>query len=340
MEKHLNILKNRTGTTLVELMIAVTIFLIFLGVAYPTFTFLGQRMADVQTNQELTQKGQRILNYMAEELRLAGLFVGATPNVTLCGEGTATNSLAHTNGNPYDSLLFLTSEQVVNKTDNAAIPFLVMNAAAASGAASISVNATYANVSGLSLGGNATQNARAFVTFDTLAPTILNRAYQVTSFGGTSLAISPSLDQTLNNGSNVYVVMRKRFDVNGRDLRIVRWQSDCSEEPLSLLEAHDRTGGTSWGGVDALQFEYFMNDGNIRDTIAATDITNVKAINIWILVRSDFPEKDYTNSSIYKVGGATNPDGTVIPGITLPAFNDQFRRMLLSKRVEVKNLEK
>ncbi|MBI5076067.1 MAG: PilW family protein [Nitrospirae bacterium] len=327
-------IKSRAGTTLVELMIAMVIFLMFIAVAYPTFSFLGQRMADVQINQELTQKGQRILNYMTEELRLSGLFVGATPNVTFCGAGTATNSLTHTNAAPFDTLTFLTSEQVLNNTAGAAIPFLVMNAAAASGAVTIPVNASYANVSGLSLGGNATENARAFVTFDTLAPTILNRAYQVTAFGGTSLTITPALDQALNNGSNVYVVTRKRFDVNGRDLRIVSWNSNCTTNNDVLLEAHDRAGGTAWGGVDALQFEYILSDGTVQNTVAATDITNIKAINIWLLVRSDFPERNFVNNTSYVVGTSA------ALGTTYNAPGDSFRRMLLSKRVEVKNLEK
>jgi prepilin-type N-terminal cleavage/methylation domain-containing protein len=338
MKKRVYGMKNRAGTTLVELMIAMTIFLIFLAVAYPTFTFLGQRMSDVQAKQELTQKGQRILNYMAEELRLAGLFVGATPKVSFCGEGTATNSLMHTDGNPYDTLTFLTSEQVLNNTNNAAIPFLVMNAAAPSGAATIPVNATNANVSGLELG---TGNARAFVTFDTLAPTIMNRAYEVTAYDGTSLTISPPLDQALNKGSNVYVVVRKRFDVDTtsakRNLRMVLWRSDCATNPATLLEAHDKTGGTAWGGVDALQFEYVFNNGTMQNTIAATDISNVRAINIWLLVRSDFPERDFVNTTTYAVG--TSGSAGLVP-ITVGPFNDNFRRMLLSKRVEVKNLEK
>ena len=330
----MNRLNGRTGTTLVELMIAMTIFLIFLAVAYPTFTFLGQRMADIHTKQELTQKGQRILSYMAEELRLAGLFVGANPNVKF--EAIATNSLEHTEGNPYDTLTFLTSEQVVNKKSGSASPFLIMTAAAATGADTIEVNATYGNIRGLNPAALGEPNCRAFITFDTLAPTILSRAYQVTDYTS-NMKISPVLDQALNAGSNVYAVVRKRFDVSDRDLRVVRWDYDCGEDPASLLEAHDRAGGKSGGGVDALQFEYIMNNGSLQTTPAtdsARNILYVRAINIWILVRSDFPEKDYTNTNAYVVGTNKND------GITLSAFNDNFRRMLLSKQVEVKNLGK
>ncbi|GAB4484681.1 MAG: hypothetical protein OHK006_09540 [Thermodesulfovibrionales bacterium] len=328
---------SNSGVTLVELMVAMVIFLIFIALALPAFTFISNKVGEVQARQELNKKGQRVLEYIAEEVRLAGLFVGGNPAVTFCGEANPTNSLVHTAGNPYDTLVFLTSEQATTST-GVGDPFLRLTATAATGTATFTVNEARNTNSRITPDPDpADNNGRSFITFDSLAPTILNRAYRVSTYnlGSTSLTVSPPLEQAINANSNIYLVARKRISVNGRDLQMVRWNANCSLNPDNLIAAHDRQGGTAWGGVDALQFEYVMSDGTVTGSISAADITNVRAVNIWILLRADFPERDFTNTTVYTVG-TNGLAGTISVG----PFNDSFRRMVVSKRVEVKNLEK
>ncbi len=348
MKKHVCNKNGEHGVSLVELLITMTIFIIFIGLALPTFSFISNKVSEMQTKQALNKKGQRALDYIADELRLAGLFVGGNPNVTFCGEGAATNSMMHTAGPLFDSLVFLTSEQATTTT-SVGNPFLRLTATASTGDTTLTVNeARNADSVIVPDPDPSDANGRAFITFDTLAPTILNRAYRSTIYnnGSTQMTISPALEQAINANSNVYLVVRKRISVStaaasARSLQIVQWNANCIAAPpnniteSNLIHSHDRAGGTTWGGVDALQFEYILADGTVTGTITNADITNVRAINIWILLRSDFPEKDFTNATIYTVG--TNGLAGVI---NVGPFNDNHRRLVLSKRVEVKNLEK
>ena len=85
--------------TLVELLIAMAIFSMLMAIIYPTFSSVSNHVSEINDKQEMLQKGQRVVDYIGEELRLAGLFVGARPNIIFCGTA-GVNSLEHTAGDP------------------------------------------------------------------------------------------------------------------------------------------------------------------------------------------------------------------------------------------------
>jgi hypothetical protein len=239
------------------------------------------------------------------------------------------NSLAQTDGNPNDAVTFLTSERITTTTSGK--PFLVMDANAFQGNTVLTVNAAGTAVSAITPSTTTTANGRSFITFDTLQPNLGLLVYQVTAYGGVNLTITPALDQQVNIRSNAYAVVRKSFMVDAaRSLKLVLWNSDCSTANTTYdIVASHGTGNVN-GGVDGFQIEYVPATGTTAPPpLAAADIENVRAIRIWVLLRSDFPTQSYVNNTTYTLGNAYPVQ---------IAVNDHYRRVLLSKIVEVKNV--
>lgn len=317
-----------SGMTLVELLVAMGIFGVLMAIIYPTFSSVSNHVSEINDKQELTQKGQRVLDYIGEEFRLAGLFVGARPSITFCGVADI-NSLVHTAGTTTDAVTFLTSERI--RTARADNPFLWTTVNKPQGSATLTVNATGGDVSAITPAAGTTNNAGSFITFDTLQPNLGTLVYRVTNYdsGSMEITITPPLDQAINTQSNAYSVIRKRFEVNGdREFRVFRWNPDCSSNPDVIVSSHGP--GNNNGGIDGFKVEYVLANGAAVAALAAADIVNVRAVRIWMLLRSDFPAGSYyKNTTTYTLGQA-GPVNVVV--------NDNYRRILLTKTVEVKNV--
>lgn len=318
-----------SGMTLIELLIAMAIFSVLMGILYTSFSSVKNHVSELSDRQEMTKKGQRVLDYVGEELRLAGLFVGARPGITLCGVAN-TNSLLHTAGAATDSISFLTSERI--RTSSLNNPFLVTTTSVAKGTNTLTVNAIASQVSAIVPSNSTTNNGRAFITFDTLQPNLGNLVYQVTDFSGNSMTISPPLDQVVNQFSNAYAVVWKQIEVNeNRELRIVKREAACTAttgfNADTIIASHG--AGNANGGVDGFHAEYVLSDGTAVAALLAQDIPRVRAIRLWLLIRSDFPAQSYRNTTTYTLGQASPVSISV---------NDAYRRLVLSKTVEVKNV--
>lgn len=328
-------------------MVAVTIFLIFMALLYPAFSFLQARMSSINDTEALSERGNRLLDYLAEKIRMTGFIIGSNPCISFCGTPTV-NSLAHTEGIPYDTITFLTAFPV--ETNAAGMPYLRITAAAARNATSVTVNTT--NVSTAYIDPNGVNNAKALVTFDVLKPTYpygINQwngtVYTVSAMPGGTLTFAndpltpgvseDQLAQDINARSYVYAVRRYQFAVNAtRELQEVGWNSVCGNagETFDL----DETAGplNAWGGVDALQFEYILSTDTTtfvpnpaHPALTTNDLPNVRSVRISLLIRAGFPIRDYTNTNSYQVGN-----------LAPLVFNDNYKRILLTRVVDVRNM--
>ncbi len=339
----------RRGTTLVELMVAVTIFLIFIALLYPAFSFLQGRMASISDTEALSERGNRLLDYMAEKIRMTGFIIGSNPCITFCGE-TLVNSLVHAEGNPFDTITFLTAFPMETNEPN--MPYLRVTAAAARNATTVAVNTTNVSTSSLTPAVG-TNNAKSLVTFDVLKPTY---PYGIARWNGTVYAVSASagtaltfaddtvtsdvredqLVQDINARSYVYAVRRYRFAANARrELQEIGWNSVCDTGGETLDLDGTAGPGNAWGGVDALQFEYILSSDTARfvpnpahTDVTADDLPNVRSVRISLLIRAGFPTRGYTNTNSYQVGNLAAP----------LVFNDEYKRMLLTRVVDVRNM--
>jgi prepilin-type N-terminal cleavage/methylation domain-containing protein len=213
-----------SGFTLIEILISLGIFSVLMAILYPTFSSVSNRVNELSDKQALTQNGQRVMDYMSEEFRLIGLFVGARPSITFCGESNV-DSIQHVDGTTNDQVTFLTSVRIPTAKDG--VPYTMTTVSAGVGVNSLPVNATQSDVSAIKPSTSTTANGSAFITFDTLQPNLGILVYQVTAFGGSSLSITPNLDQNVNAQSNAYSVVRKRFAVDAsRNLQLQMWDKD------------------------------------------------------------------------------------------------------------------
>jgi stress response protein SCP2 len=275
-----------------------------------------------------------VADYIGEELRLTGLFVGDVPmpGLNMCGEA-GISTIMHTNGaltNP-DMVQILTSERIT--TTASGVPFLQTSAVAAKGNNTFTVNAKNSDVSAIHANAGTGQNARAFITFDTLQPNLGTLVYQVTSYSNNILTVSPSLDQQVNSLSNAYAVVRKQFSVDAnRNLMLVRWDATCdSSNGNGLTEELVYSWGpdNKNGGVDGFKVEYTLANGNATNVLQTSDIVNVRAVTVWVLLKADFPSNTYMNTGTYQLGS--------FAPVTHGPYNDPYRRVLVTKTVEVKN---
>lgn len=283
------------------------------------------------------------MDYMAEKIRMTGFITGSNPYITFCGTPTV-NSLSHTDGDPYDAITFLTAVPI--ETEAANMPYLRITAPALRNDTSVTVNTT--NVSAAYIDPNGVDNAKALVTFDVLKPAYpygINQwsgtIYTVSAMAGSKLVFDDDpltlnvsenqLAQDINAQSNVYAVRMSRFEVNAfRELREVGWNRTCGNSG-ETFDLDETTGlGKAWGGVDALQFEYVLSTdpGNFRSNITANDLPNLRSVRISLLLRAGFPSRDYTNTVPYTVGNLAAP----------LVFNDNYKRILLTRVVDVRNM--
>lgn len=106
------LLKTSRGFTLLELLVSFAIFSIVSVIIYSTFSTITSTVSRVTEANKLSDKAQRILTFMEEDIRMAGHLLGDDARVPYCTAGVtpaSPNVFAHVSGNPYDSLTFLTT---------------------------------------------------------------------------------------------------------------------------------------------------------------------------------------------------------------------------------------
>jgi hypothetical protein len=140
--------------------------------------------------------------------------------------------------------------------------------------------------------------------------------------------LDKDLVKTVEPGTPVFVLRQYEYNVSGRTLRRAIWKKDCNTYSIKIDTANGNRGG-----IDGLQFEYISVDpitGQTTTSTPPTDLNDLKSVRIWLLVRSDRADRNYTDTASYTLGSTT--------GVTVGPFNDNYRRVLINKIVEVKNL--
>lgn len=377
-----NTVRNIAGFTLIEMVVTLGIFGVVSTMMYGTFNLVGKQVGNISTKNSLSEKGQRILAYMEEDVRMIAYLLGPDASIPYCageadglaGSGTlpATSPvLTYTSGTPYDNLMFITSTPVKIKessttcmtgqedcasgsnvgTNNPRVDyFLTTQCDAAAGVKDIYVDAGTSCFDDIEYGGSAAKNGRALVTFDSLllsASAVAGSApqvyYSLSTTPGSTTTLSEALQQNIPDNSTVYGVRMYRYVVDTaggkRNLKRVGWDKACAtgaDVTVNLIETTN--SANTAGGVDGLKFEFVSIDSISGALVTGSSIpanlNELKAIRIWLLLRADKPDPDFTDTATYTLGTTANK-------ITLGPYtgaNSHYRRLLLNKTVEVKNL--
>lgn len=352
----------KRGFTLLELLMSLSFFAILSAMMYTTFNLIQKQVTITGSDNSLSDKGQRIMAFMEEDIRMIGSLLGPDARIPYCIGSTvppaAPNVLTYTNGTPYDTLQFLTSIPVlINETsacmatqqDLAGNPrsdyFLTSVGESVAGGASVNVDAGASCYGDIAVTTTPTDTGRSLVTFDSLilsAAAVAGNApqvyYQLDSLG-TTLTFKDGLQQNVPDNSIVYAVRQYRYWVDTtsgmRNLRRMGWDKACNtggDVTVDLIETSNTAN--TLGGVDGLKYEFTYLD-TISNTLVTQatlpPLTQLKSITVWLLLRSDKFDQNYNNTTAYTLGSTSAK-------ITLGPFNDNYRRVLLYKTVEVKNL--
>ncbi len=314
------------GFSMVELLVAMGVFLIILAFSYPVFTATGRQERMAAMGTQLSTRGERVVEFIASRLAFTGLSIPAQDDVatplpgpcaTNPGVGIKAAIDLVSAGNPYDELAFRFARE--------ASPMLVLDSNAAPGSGSVTI-ATYRTLDTTSLaeiGPSGTKPARHLITFD-----LSDDIYSVTSVAGANpwtLSLGTTLSGAIPKGSPVLVVRQEGFRVSGdgNDLQLVSLAEDCSER-LTVLD----------GNTEALQFQFIDKDGVIQETVA--DPADVRAVIVSLLIRSTLPDPDYTDPNDSYVVGISG--GITRTLQTSPVNEKKYYRRLFTRIVEVRNI--
>lgn len=352
------------GFTLIELVVSMGIFGILASLMYGTFDLINRQVGSVSTQSSLAEKGQRILAFMEEDIRMIGFLLGPDAQIPYCaGKSDGTDGIlpslspviTHTSGSPFDSLTFITAIPVSIKETTSCTPviaadgyFLLSSNESSAGSQTMQVNASSSCYDDIVISANG--NGRSLVTFDSLllsaaavagsAPQVFYPLESIDVAGVKTLKFTQVLEQNVPERSIVHGVRMYRYVVNtaggGRTLERVGWDKGCAtgaDVTVNLVETTN--SAMTSGGVDGLKFEFLAINtiSGALETLSSppANLGELKAIRIWLLLRADKPDTGHTDTATYTLG-------TTGDKITLGPYNDRYRRVLLNKTVEVKNL--
>ena len=355
--------KCRRGYTLIELMVSLTIFALLSTITYSTFVTITGVIGKTSDINNLRDRGERILTFMEDDIRMAGFLVGPDAQVPYCTNGSipgTPNALVKDTGTPYDALTFITSIPIMLSDDTDCMTgqtdvtgasrrdyFLTTRGDSGPATRSVLVDAPQTCFEqDLAKGASPEINGTSLVTFN--AVSIGNSSSTFYSYSGatstsstppvTTMVLKSDLAQTIADNATVYSVRQFRYGImssntssTSRTMRRLSWSTSCNPVPSNLYE-----NSGSLGGVDGLKFEFtsyntLTNSMVVSSTLPAA-LKDLRYVTIWLLMRSERKTPGYTNNDVYVLGNAGNPDK-----ISLGPYNDPYRRILLNKSVEVVN---
>ncbi|WP_168927522.1 PilW family protein [Nitrincola alkalilacustris] len=140
---------------------------------------------------------------------------------------------------------------------------------------------------------------------------------------GTSLADMTLLARDCSNPAPIYRLLNRTYFITSNNV--------LSRAELGAGSTYTVTPLVD--GIEALHFEYGIdNNGNgepnlFTNTPALTDLSDVVALRVWILVRSLEPSPGHLDNRTYTLGGETPV-----------TFNDNIKRQLYSTTVRINNI--
>lgn len=301
------------GHSLVELLVAMGLAGVVAAIVLPAvFLFQARGLAEVSRG-ELRQRAERLLRFLADDLRESAFQVGAAP---VRPSGTPP-VLIHDSlpGNPAEVLDFAVHAEDGGSGDDDVLtivkgepffPPLRLRQAAAAGASTLLLDRTPNQPPGSSREIRPAPEAISHIVLsgERFCYPVGSVSQELQLLDGLPVA-APA--ETELFGMRARRFSREAIAAGGR----LRSDDFTSDEILD-------------DAVDGLQFEYLLGDGRIVDL--PEEPTTVRGIRVSLLVRDLRPDRDYRDTAAYRLGNRR-----------YGPYNDQFRRLVVSQMVEVRN---
>lgn len=317
----LEISKNQCGFTLVELLIAMGLFIVVLTVIFSTFKS-QQDSYVMQSQVSMTQQNLRAALYMVtRDIQMAGHYSKFVNSEYLSDwdDSSATDVairplMYHLNDvsgvsdvkDETDIIVIIKASDEYHK--------LELGESATSGAGLSLFNMELSN------GGNLNYNPSAGHTkYGLLVKEDLSRAEVFEVGSSNNFIFNSGLIEDYGEGDSIYKldVIMYRIDNSDPDHPALTRKNLGTENHFSVI-AED---------IDNLQFEFILNDGSIvEDLDTVSNIPLIRAVKVYILARSENEIRGYTDPNTYEMGSVNyNP-------------NDRYMRRLLSSTIKIRNI--
>ncbi len=300
------------GVTLVELMVAMTIASLVGAMLLQMLISYQSRILTEVSRNDLQDRAERLIRFLARDIRDAGFLLGASPALA---DGSPLmlyhDSLA---GDPLETLPFSILAQDHNDRDDLltivkAVPF------------SPPIHLAQPGLAGedtllLSRRANRSPGSSRELLPAPEAISLLVLANHRSPYAVRSADLVVELHQPL------------LMDVPGETELLGVRASSYLLEPFSGSKRLRRDDFTSRDilddAVDGLQFEYLLKDGSLVQHPANPE--EVRGVRINLLVKDLRSDRDYLDDKIYRLGNCQ-----------YGPYQDHYRRLQLSRLVEVKN---
>ena len=360
------------GFTLIELMVSLGIFAVLSLITYSTFATITATVATVSEVNTLSDRGQRILAFMEDDMRMAGYLVGTEAQIPYCTDGAipaTPNAISHTPGNPYDSLTYITAipvelsetpascmtsqfealsgDPTKNSTTRRRDYYLTTRGDSGPDTTrpkTVYVDAADNCYDDIAKGTLVTDNAKSLITFAAVAvgnasPTFYEYSDLQKDNGIYSITLKNELTQKIPDNSTVYSVRQLGYGVvspaaatKELSARTLRRLSWKVDCSTDAFSIFEPSG--TLGGVDGLKFEF----------TSFNTITNTMDVSATL----PNPLKNLKGITVWlllrsdrKSRGYTNTDSYTLGRsegkLTLGPYNDPYHRVLVNKTVEVIN---
>ena len=253
------------GFTLIELMVAVSIFFFVIAAIYESFlsqqhvSLIQAQVSDMQQNARLA------MDFLSKEIRMAGF---GMPVISVNGFSNAITPAIDNNANGGNNVLIGT-DQISIVTGYRQISTLA--SAATQGATTITLNSN---------GNQFDTNTKQYVCIDAI---FSNDNYVVSGAGSNTLTLSSGLTRNYNQGAPVFLVKAITYSVND----------------AMFLTRDENTGGGAQPlvpNIEDLQFAYQLNDGSWSNAPAVPG--NIRAVRINVLARTSQKDPQWAGLGI------------------------------------------
>lgn len=302
------------GYSLVELLMAMGLAALVGTIILPTVLSVQTRGLAEVSRGELQQRAERLLRFLADDVRDAAFMTGAQPRTpvgsapvlvhdSLPGdpaESVAAALLAADGGAAGEDLL------TVAKAESF-FPLLRFAGPAGAGATRLVLDRRPNQSPGSSREIRPAPEAISHVV-----PASHRSCYPVAGISGTFVDLAIPLAEEVPTGTELLGLRCYRYLLEpfagGQRLR---------RDDFTSSEILD-------DAVDGLQFQYLLSDGRFVDQ--PVDLSTVRAVRILLLVRDLRPDREYRDEARYPLGNRV-----------YGPFADSFRRLAVTQVVEVKN---
>ncbi len=318
-------MRNQSGFTLVELLIALVLSVVIVGAVYATFN--SQQKSFNVTNQkvDMQQQGRAAMNLLMRDLRMAGYLVPPAKAIR-----AVNNAITNATTPVSDAITVLYADQTFDG-------FTVISS---SGAPPSSITVEVQTGGSFATSNNDYLNKNIILVTSDESHSVIRNVTAVSGSGtqrtftlgnlDTSLSsISPAFDSSSDNSASytdgsAYMLTIRTYDIQSNTLYI-----------------NDHNDGTSTGTrqplaeeAEILQFDFHMSDNSTQadPTSGSYTIDQIRAIRVYLLMKNVVQDPDYVDTNTYSLGAG---NVTFTPGGS--TILKPYRRRLLTSLLRLRN---